>query len=80
MTISSEAFSKMLPLKIVEPECDLQNIDIAMFGAVPAPSAHVLDMRLALSLLLLVLAFFATLQSHASDVALVGAMIYLSPS
>ena len=80
MTISSEAFSKMLPLKIVGSEFDLQNIDIAMFGAVPAPSAYVLDIRLALSLLLLVLAFFATLQSHASDVALVGAMIYLSPS
>jgi imidazolonepropionase-like amidohydrolase len=30
--------------------------------------------------LLLALAFFATLQSHASDLALVGAKIYLSPS
>jgi imidazolonepropionase-like amidohydrolase len=30
--------------------------------------------------LLLLLAFFATLQSHASDLALVGAKIYLSPS
>lgn len=38
-------------------------------------------MRLGLALpLLLVLAFFATLQSRASDVALVGAKIYLSPS
>jgi imidazolonepropionase-like amidohydrolase len=38
-------------------------------------------MRLGLALpLLLVLAFFATLQSHASDLALVGAKIYLSPS
>jgi imidazolonepropionase-like amidohydrolase len=38
-------------------------------------------MRLGLALpLLLVLAFCATLQSHASDLALVGAKIYLSPS
>ncbi|MGA7924783.1 MAG: amidohydrolase family protein [Candidatus Sulfotelmatobacter sp.] len=38
-------------------------------------------MRLGLALpLLLVLAFFVTLQSHASDLALVGAKIYLSPS
>lgn len=38
-------------------------------------------MRLGLALpLLLVLAFFATFQSHASDLALVGAKIYLSPS
>jgi imidazolonepropionase-like amidohydrolase len=38
-------------------------------------------MRLGLALpLLLVLVFFATLQSHASDLALVGAKIYLSPS
>jgi imidazolonepropionase-like amidohydrolase len=38
-------------------------------------------MRLGLALpLLLVLAFFATLQGHASDLALVGAKIYLSPS
>jgi imidazolonepropionase-like amidohydrolase len=38
-------------------------------------------MRLGLALpLLLVLAFFATLQSRASDLALVGAKIYLSPS
>jgi imidazolonepropionase-like amidohydrolase len=38
-------------------------------------------MRLGLALpLLLVLAFFPTLQSHASDLALVGAKIYLSPS
>jgi imidazolonepropionase-like amidohydrolase len=38
-------------------------------------------MRFGLALpLLLVLAFFATLQSHASDLALVGAKIYLSPS
>ena len=51
------------------------------FGAVSAPSAYVLDMRLGLTLpLLLVLAFFATLRSHASDLALVGAKIYLSPS
>jgi imidazolonepropionase-like amidohydrolase len=38
-------------------------------------------MRLGLALpLLLVLVFFATLQSHASELALVGAKIYLSPS
>jgi imidazolonepropionase-like amidohydrolase len=38
-------------------------------------------MRLKLALrLFLVLAFFASLQSHASDLALVGAKIYLSPS
>ncbi|WP_263352220.1 amidohydrolase family protein [Acidicapsa acidisoli] len=38
-------------------------------------------MRLRLTLpILLVLAFFATFQSHASDLALVGAKIYLSPS
>src|SRR6266481_5539778 len=38
-------------------------------------------MKLGLALLLLlVLAFFPTLQSHASDLALVGAKIYLSPS
>jgi imidazolonepropionase-like amidohydrolase len=29
---------------------------------------------------LLVLAFFATFQSHASDLALVGAKIYISPA
>jgi imidazolonepropionase-like amidohydrolase len=40
-----------------------------------------LDMRLGLALpLLLVLALFATPPSHASDLALVGAKIYLSPS
>ena len=51
------------------------------FGAVSVPSAYVLVMRLGLALpLLLVLAFFATLRSHASDLALVGAKIYLSPS
>jgi imidazolonepropionase-like amidohydrolase len=39
------------------------------------------NMRLGLALpLLLVLALFATLQSHASDLALVGAKIYLSSS
>ena len=38
-------------------------------------------MRLGLALpLLLVMAFLATLQSHASDLALAGAKIYLSPS
>src|SRR5258706_10985786 len=38
-------------------------------------------MKLGLALpLLLVLAFFPTLQNHASDLALVGAKIYLSPS
>jgi imidazolonepropionase-like amidohydrolase len=38
-------------------------------------------MRIGLALpLLLVLAFFATLQGHASDLALVGAKIYVSPS
>lgn len=43
--------------------------------------SYVSNMRLGLALLLLlVLAFFETLQSHASDVALVGAKIYLSPS
>jgi imidazolonepropionase-like amidohydrolase len=40
-----------------------------------------LSMRFRLALpLLLVLAFFATDQSHASDLALVGAKIYLSPT
>jgi imidazolonepropionase-like amidohydrolase len=40
-----------------------------------------LNMRVGLALpLLLVLAFFAAPQSHASDLALVGAKIYLSPS
>jgi imidazolonepropionase-like amidohydrolase len=43
--------------------------------------SYVLDMRIGLALpLLLVLAFSATLQSHASDLALVGAKIYISPS
>jgi hypothetical protein len=45
-----------------------------------APS-YISNMRLKLALpLFLVLAFFASLQSHASDLALVGAKIYLSPS
>jgi imidazolonepropionase-like amidohydrolase len=43
--------------------------------------SYVLEMRVGLALsLLLVLAFFAALQSHASDLALVGGKIYLSPS
>ena len=47
----------------------------------PVPALYVLNMRLGLALpLLLVLALFATLQSQASDLALVGAKIYLSPS
>ena len=51
------------------------------FGTIPALTSYVVNMRLGLALpLLLVLAFFATLQSHASDLALVGAKIYLSPS
>jgi len=37
-------------------------------------------MRLRLTFLLLALAFFATLPSHASDLALVGAKIYVSPT
>jgi imidazolonepropionase-like amidohydrolase len=46
-----------------------------------APTSYVVDMRLGLALtLLLVSAFFAAPQSHASDLALVGAKIYLSPS
>ncbi len=50
-------------------------------GSIPELKSYVLNMRLGLALpLLLVLAFFATLQSHASDLALVGAKIYLSPS
>ena len=48
---------------------------------IPAPTSYVLNMRLGLALrLLLVLTFSPTLQSHASDLALVGAKIYLSPS
>jgi imidazolonepropionase-like amidohydrolase len=51
------------------------------FGTIPELTAYVLNMRLGLALpLLLVLAIFATFQSHASDLALVGAKIYLSPS
>jgi imidazolonepropionase-like amidohydrolase len=43
--------------------------------------SYVLEMRVGLALsLLLVLAFFAALQSHASDLALVGGKIYLFPS
>ena len=50
-------------------------------GTIAESKSYVLNMRLGLALpLLLVLAFFATLQSHASDLALVGAKIYLSPS
>jgi hypothetical protein len=50
-------------------------------GSSPIRQAHVLDIRRGLALpLLLVLAFFATLQSRASSLALVGAKIYLSPS
>jgi hypothetical protein len=50
-------------------------------GTIPELKSYVLNMRLGLALPLhLVLAFFATLQSHASDLALVGAKIYLSPS
>ena len=44
-------------------------------------TSYVLNMRFGRALpLLLLLAFFAALQSHASDLALVGAKIYLSPS
>jgi hypothetical protein len=51
------------------------------FGTIPELTSYVLNMRLGLALpLLLVLVFFATLQSQASDLALVGAKIYLSPS
>jgi len=51
------------------------------FGTIPALRSNILNMRLGLApLLLLVLAFSVTLQSQASDLALVGARIYLSPS
>ena len=51
------------------------------FGQFSNHTSYVLNMRLGLALpLLLVLAFFATLQCRASDLALVGAKIYLSPS
>jgi imidazolonepropionase-like amidohydrolase len=53
----------------------------APFGTIPAPTSYDVNMRLTLALpVLLVLAFFATLQSHASDLALVGAKIYLAPA
>ena len=51
------------------------------FGTIPALRSNILDMRLGLALpLLLALAFCVTLQSQASDLALVGAKIYLSSS
>ncbi len=44
-------------------------------------TSYVLNMRFGRAVpLLLLLVFFAVLQSHASDLALVGAKIYLSPS
>src|ERR1700691_1858274 len=50
-------------------------------GTIPELTSYGLNMRFGPALpLLLVLAFFATLQSNASDLALVGAKIYLSPS
>jgi imidazolonepropionase-like amidohydrolase len=51
------------------------------FGTIPSLTSYILNMRPRVALrLLLVLAFFATFQGHASDLALVGAKIYISPT
>ena len=52
------------------------------FGTIPSLTSYILNMRLrvALPLLLVLAIFFATFQSHASDLALVGAKIYISPA
>lgn len=51
------------------------------FGTIPGLLPYVRTMRLRLAFpLLLALAFFAILQGRASDLALVGAKIYLSPT
>jgi imidazolonepropionase-like amidohydrolase len=53
----------------------------ATIGTIPGRASYVKDMRFGLALtLLLVPAFLAARQSHAADLALVGAKIYLSPS